>query len=182
MASIAKLHRQIRACRRCRLYRTRKKAVPGEGKVNAKVMFIGEAPGRQEDIQGRPFIGRSGKFLDKLLMNVKLDRKNVFITSVVKCRPVNRAPKKDEIAACKPYLLEQTVLIKPRVIVLLGGVALSSVLGIRNITKHHGECVKRGSITYLPTFHPAAGMRFPRIKRMIKLDFNLATLGKEKAL
>jgi DNA polymerase len=154
---------QIIRCQKCRLYKTRKNAVPGEGPVNAKIIFIGQGPGRKEDEQGKPFAGRAGVFLDELLKEIRLDRKNVFVTSCVKCYlPKNRVPKKDELDACRPYILKQIKLINPRIIVLMGNVA-------QQLSKY----VKNRTIIKTP--HPAAGMRFPKQRIKIFREFGKIT-------
>lgn len=167
MTSISTLHSKIRRCRECRLWKSRKKAVPGEGPSPARIMFIGQAPGKTEDATGRPFVGRAGKFLDELLDLAGLDRSKCFITSVVKCFPPrNRIPKTDEIASCNPYLEEQIRIVKPKLVVLLGNVAIKTVLGTGN-----RKPIRKAGITYVSTFHPAAGMRFPKIRKQMERDF-----------
>ena len=161
--SLPSLNKQIRTCTRCRLYKTATHGVPGEGPSNAKIFFVGVAPGRQEDRTGRPFVGRAGKFLDVLLKSVGINRKDVFISSIVKhFPPKNRVPRQDEIAACRPYLIEQIRLINPQIVVLLGRVAQKALA-------HHPVLLKRKVVK---TFHPAAGMRFPAIKKSIMQDFS----------
>jgi len=159
---LEKLAKQIRKCRKCKLWKTRNNAVPGEGPSNAKIFFIGQAPGKQEDLQGKPFVGRAGKFLNMLLEKNNIKRSDVFITSVLKCfPPKNRLPKKDEIKACLPYLIKQLEIINPRVVVLLGNVAIKTL-------KNH-EILKGKKV--ICTYHPAAGMRFPKIKKKMFDDF-----------
>src|ERR1041385_6914386 len=133
--SLEKIEAEVRGCPLCKLSRTRKNAVPGEGQLSAKIMFIGEAPGRSEDEKGRPFVGTAGKILDNLLEKTGIERSQVFITNVVKCRPPNnRVPDDDEVVACRPYLERQIALIRPKVICILGRTAFSSVLGGRSIS------------------------------------------------
>lgn len=172
---LSELHKRIRRCKKCALGKKRKKAVPGEGPPRPKVMFVGEAPGRKEDLEGKPFVGRAGKLLDELLAVAGLKRKNVFITSVVKCRPPkNRKPKRAEREACNPYLIEQIKLIKPRIIVMLGNVALKTMLGKKvksGIMKIHRKVIWHGDTIYFPTFHPAAGIRSTRTKKKLVEDF-----------
>jgi len=126
---LEKLNREIRKCKKCPLWKTRKNTSPGEGPANAKMMFIAEAPGRMEDLKGRPFVGPAGKFLDKLFDLAKIKRKAVFITAPVKCRPVignkNRKPKREEVEACLPWLKKQIKIINPKYFILLGEVAFS---------------------------------------------------------
>ena len=172
MAALDSLHVSIRRCRRCRLWKGRRKAVPGEGPCPAKMMFIGQAPGRNEDQTGRPFVGMAGRFLDSLFNHAKIDRKRVFITSAVKCfPPANRPPKKDEIRACRYYLMEQMRFVKPKAVVLLGKTACDTVLGGLDLGKAHGKRIEKDGVTYIPTYHPAAGMCFPRIKKIMEEDF-----------
>ena len=171
--SLKKLADKIKSCKKCRLSKNRTNAVPGEGNPRAKIMFIGEAPGNKEDETGRPFIGMAGVFLDQLLKNNKIKRKDVFITSVVKCRPPeNRNPKTDEINKCaKAYLFKQIKAVKPKIIVLLGNIALKVLLNERKMSEIHGKVFIKKKIRYIPTFHPAAGMRFPTTGKMIREDF-----------
>lgn len=168
---LQKVSNQIKICKRCRLARTRKNAVPGEGNINAKVMFLGESPGRLEDEAGRPFVGPAGKFLNKLLEKISLQRKNIFITSVIKCHPPkNRNPKKDELAACRIHWKKQIKIIKPKIIVLLGRIAANEALGISKLKKNRHLMVKN-KIKYFVTYHPAAGRRFPKIRKKMEKDF-----------
>lgn len=153
---------KIRKCQKCELWKSRKKAVPGIGPKSAKIMLIGLAPGEKENISGKPFVGRSGKFLDKLLKKSKINRKNVFITSVLKCYLKDNVPKKRYITSCKPYLIEQIKAIKPEIVVILGDVA-------KNVLHKHPILKERKVIV---TYHPAAGMRFPRIGKKIEKDFS----------
>jgi uracil-DNA glycosylase family 4 len=118
--SLEKIAANVRGCPLCKLSRSRKNAVPGEGQLSAKIMFIGEAPGRSEDEKGRPFVGAAGRILDELLKKAGIERSQVFITNIVKCRPPNnRVPKEDELTACRPYLDRQIALINPKVICIL---------------------------------------------------------------
>ncbi|MFX0107287.1 MAG: uracil-DNA glycosylase [Candidatus Hodarchaeota archaeon] len=172
------LHDEVRNCTRCPLHSTRTNAVPGEGPVNARVMFIGEAPGAREDETGLPFVGRSGDLLTELITNAGLARNEVFITSILKSRPPkNRTPRKSEIFACMPYLKRQIEIIKPRVIVLLGGVAVSSIIGPWKLSEAHGCFYESEGLTFLITYHPAAAVRFPSLKTEMEAD--LAQLTKE---
>ena len=169
-----RLHDGIRRCRRCILHRSREHAVPGEGPIWAKILLVGEAPGREEDRQGRPFVGRSGRFLDSLLEEAGVSRRKIYITSSVKCRPPrNRAPRADELKICKANWLDRQIrLIRPKIIVLLGKTSVRQVLGLKgNLSRLHGRVFGQNGIRCLVTFHPAAGMRFPRIKGKMKHDF-----------
>lgn len=176
--ALAKLHAQIRRCDRCPLHRTRTQAVPGVGPANATVVLVGEAPGRQEDLKGEPFVGAAGKFLDKMLGSVGLSRADVYITNVVKSRPVsgpppgrNRAPTPDEIAACRPWLEEQLRIIRPRIIVTLGRIALDYLLPGRKISELHGRVVTTGHATILPLYHPAMALYRRDWVRVMRRDF-----------
>jgi uracil-DNA glycosylase len=158
-----KIAEAVRACQSCVLASCRTKAVPGEGNPFARIMIIGEAPGRQEDESGSPFVGMAGKFLDKLLATAGLTRSEVFITNVVKCRPPeNRKPERDEVAACADFLTAQIAAINPRLIICLGGTAASAVLGMKTISQDHGKLIERDGRYYFVAYHPAA--RFHRQK------------------
>jgi len=171
---LEKLHDSIRQCTLCPLHETRINAVPGEGSPNAEFFFIGEAPGAKEDETGRPFVGRSGKFLISLLNEIGISRKDVFITSVLKSRPPNnRTPKKSEIELCRPYVEKQIELIDPRVIVLLGSVAISALVGPWKVTESHGQFFKAQGRTYFMTFHPAAALRSTKVKDLMRADFRV---------
>lgn len=171
-SELERLHEKIRVCRKCELWKTRIKVVPGEGSDKAEIMFVGEAPGRMEDLQGRPFVGRAGKLLDELLSSIGIERKDVFITSPLKCRPPeNRMPKQREIKACFPYLKKQIGFINPKIIVLLGNVALKTLLDKSGITKIHGKAIRHDDVVYFPTFHPAAGLRSVKKKSSLQQDF-----------
>lgn len=168
------LHRGIRRCRKCRLCETRRHAVPGEGPNDADVMFIGEAPGEKEDAEGRPFLGRAGRYLDRLLESVELDREKIYITSSVKCRPPgNRNPRSDELTTCRDAWLDrQIACVDPQLIVLLGGIAMKQLAGEQQPLRDvHGRIIRRGSCALLPTYHPAAGMRFPEADAGMREDF-----------
>ncbi len=180
LAALEELHRQILVCTKCPLHQGRTHAVPGEGNSKAKVMFIGEAPGEQEDAQGRPFVGPAGRFLNELLALAGLSREEVFISNVVKCRPVqtvsgrteNRAPTNDEIAACYPYLEAQIASIQPKVVCLLGSAALKAVLPDlkETITQVHGRPFTKSGIVFVPLLHPAAALHQPKWKDVLRQD------------
>ncbi len=154
------LQQAIRVCRLCRLCESRTQAVFGEGAMNPPVMFIGEGPGCEEDRSGRPFVGRSGKLLDCMIRTMQLKREQVFISSIVKCRPPNnRNPKPDEGATCLPYLYRQIELLQPRILVLLGNVPLRFLLGLTGISKVHGNFYQCRDIPAVATYHPAYLMR-----------------------
>ncbi len=151
---------EVRGCTRCPLHRTRTNAVPGEGDADADIMFIGEAPGYHEDQQGRPFVGAAGQLLDKLLGQIGLHRRDVFIANILKCRPPdNRDPAPEERAACSEYLDAQVATIQPRAICLLGRVPLQTLLDpTASITKLHGKPQEKDGILWVPLFHPAAAL------------------------
>jgi DNA polymerase len=166
---ISEIAREISGCRRCGLHAGRIMPVPGEGPTDARVVFVGEAPGRDEDRVGRPFVGRAGRLLDELLGTAGLQRKDVFITNVVKCRPPgNRNPGMGEIKACMPYLRRQIDSINPEIVCLLGGIALKALLGEDRVSRLHGKIIRRDR-AYLPMYHPAAALRNPKLRvEMVK--------------
>jgi uracil-DNA glycosylase family 4 len=170
--SVEALMEEIDSCKRCDLYKTRTNTVFGEGNADARLMFIGEGPGRDEDIQGRPFVGRAGMLLTKIVEAMGLVRGDVYITNVVKCRPPgNRNPEIDEITACLPYLEKQIQLVAPDVICTLGLVASQTITGIRSgITAMRGRFCDYKGIPVMPTFHPAACLRKPQTKRLVWED------------
>ncbi len=168
---LATLEQEVSACPLCDLSRTRKRAVPGEGPVDAEVMFIGEGPGFNEDQQGRPFVGPAGRLLNELLASIGLARDQVYITNVVKCRPPNnRDPMPQEIAACAPYLERQLALIKPKVVVTLGRYSMAKFFPGASITKIHGQPKRIGATFYFPMFHPAAALRQESYMAAVKAD------------
>ena len=162
---------EVRKCILCKLSEGRTNAVPGEGDSFAKIMFIGEAPGRSEDEQGRPFVGAAGKLLTEALQEAGLSREDVFITNIVKCRPPNnRVPREEERDACRPYLERQIALINPRIICILGRTAYESLLEGGSITSNRGRLVKHGNRFYFLTVHPAAIIYNPELKTIFKND------------
>ena len=176
---LIELHKEIQKCKKCVLADTRTNAVPGEGPANAKIMIIGQAPGALEDKTGKPFVGRAGKFLDKLLEIAQIDRKKVFITSPIKCfPPKNRKPKASELKACLPYLKKQIEIISPEKFILLGDVAFSVFFPKLKLKDYRGRVIKINKKEFFITYHPAAGLRFPRIKEILIKDFKkLKKLG-----
>jgi uracil-DNA glycosylase family 4 len=171
---LEELHEVIRNCTLCPLHRTRTYAVPGEGPVTSQVMFVGEAPGKKEDESGKPFVGKSGEFLTELLQEIGLSRESVFITSILKSRPPgNRTPTQAEIDACRGYLEQQIEIINPQVVVLLGGVAISSLIGPWRVSDAHGRFYENGGRKYFMTYHPAAALRFPKIKSTMREDLQM---------
>lgn len=166
----------IRGCTRCRLHKTRTQAVPGEGPPRAAVLLVGEAPGRDEDASGRPFVGRAGRILDDALEAARLPRASVFISNVVKCRPPgNRRPKPDEVAVCRAYLMGQIACVQPRVIVTLGATALRGLLGPgHELRASRGKSLRLGEIPVVATYHPAAVLYNRRLERALRLDMKKA--------
>jgi DNA polymerase len=155
------LENSIINCNKCRLCENRRNIVFGEGNKEADIMFIGEGPGADEDAQGLPFVGKAGQLMNKAFEGLGIDRSKVYIANIVKCRPPsNRVPTDDEAAACLNYLRNQVVLIKPKIIVLLGSTALKNILGKEfGITSARGKWVEKKGILYMPTWHPAALLR-----------------------
>ncbi len=172
MSELSDLAQLILRCPDCRLCETRTNAVPGEGPEDARIMFIGEGPGFNEDRQGRPFIGAAGKFLDQLLGAAGLTRGDVYITNIVKCRPPNnRDPMPDEIEACSKWLNRQIELIKPEVIVTLGRHSMNRFIPGATISRIHGDPRVIDGITVVPMFHPAAALHQERYRSLIVADF-----------
>jgi len=164
MKNWEELRAECLACRKCALADTRNSVVFGDGNPNSEVMFIGEGPGEQEDLQGKPFVGRAGKLLDDMLSLIELDRTNIYIANIVKCRPPqNRDPLNTEQEACIGYLRSQVALIRPKIIVCLGRIA--AVKLIRDdfkITQEHGQWSEKAGIYMMALYHPAALLRDPR--------------------
>ena len=171
------LGRQVAGCTRCRLHEGRTQVVFGNGNPNADLMFVGEAPGFHEDKQGLPFVGQAGKLLDKLLAGIGLERADVFVCNVLKCRPPgNRDPVPDEKEACEPYLFRQVELIRPKVVATLGNHATKQLSGRETgITRCHGQeqRLKVGSLDVLlfPLYHPAAALYTPAMLTVLEQDF-----------
>jgi DNA polymerase len=170
--ALAALHHRIEACTACPLHATRTRAVPGDGPVTARIMAIGEAPGENEDRTGRPFVGAAGQLLTRLLQSIGLDRQDIYITNVLKCRPPgNRDPEPAEVSACAHFLDEQVALIRPDVILLLGRHAVGRLLpGMPGISRIHGQRVRRGDRLYVPLFHPAAALYNASLLRTLEED------------
>ena len=173
--AMARIEQDILACRRCSLYRTRTRHVPGEGSLTARLVFIGEAPGLDEDLQGRPFVGRAGQLLTKMIEAMGLRREEVYICNVLKDRPPNnRTPEPDEMAACLPFLERQLDVIQPRVICALGSIALKALLGPHMfISAARGRVHDYRGIPLVPTFHPAYLLRNPPAKKHTWADLKL---------
>ncbi len=159
--SFEELENSIVGCNKCKLCSNRNNIVFGCGNKNADLMLIGEGPGADEDIQGIPFVGKAGKLMNAAFDALGINRDDVYIANVVKCRPPNnRNPEKDEEMACLDYLRNQVILVKPKIIVLLGSVALKAILGNEySITSSRGKWIEKKGILYMPTFHPAALLR-----------------------
>ncbi len=175
---LEEIRAQVQACQGCPLAEGRTNVVFGDGNPEARVMFIGEAPGKNEDLQGIPFVGAAGKYLDELLGFAGLKREEVYIANILKCRPPsNRDPRPEEIQLCTPYLREQTRTIDPEVIVTLGNFATKFVLKTdRGITRLHGQLHQAGKFKVFPVFHPAAALYDSSKKVALEDDFT--TLGK----
>ncbi len=173
--SLTDLYEATKDCQKCKLGKTRKNYVFGEGNEQAKLVVIGEAPGADEDETGRPFVGRSGELLNKILSSVKFDRSDVYICNIVKSRPPqNRNPEPDEIAACMPYLLRQIELIRPKMILALGKVAANTLLENNlSMTAMRAKVHRWKSIDVVATYHPAALLRNPNWKKLCWEDVQL---------
>lgn len=172
--SLDELRAQCLNCKKCGLCETRTNVVFGTGNPDAKVLFIGEGPGENEDLQGKPFVGRGGMLLDKMLSVVDLSRdKNIYIANMVKCRPPkNRDPEETEVAACRPWLEEQIRIIDPKIIVCLGRVSAIRFIDPNfKVTKEHGQFIKKDGRLVMGTFHPAAILRNPNQKPAAMEDF-----------
>jgi len=171
-ADLKGIRAEIRGCTQCPLHRGRTKTVPGAGPMDALVMFIGEAPGFHEDQQGVPFVGAAGRFLNELLAQVGIDRKRVFITNVIKCRPPgNRDPLPGEVEACKDYLDRQIEAIRPQVIVTLGRHSMAMAFPEEKVSRVHGQVRQVGEQVYFPMYHPAAALRQPSLRGVVEADF-----------
>ena len=184
MVSWEQLEGACAACRRCGLCETRRNVVIGDGARESRILLIGEGPGEQEDLQGRAFVGPAGQLLDRMLACISLDRGQVYIANVVKCRPPrNRDPLPEEQAACLPYLRAQVRLVKPKIIVCLGRIAAQVIIDPEfRITRQHGIWVERKGFWLTATYHPSALLRDPSKKRdayedLKKLRSKLEELG-----
>ena len=170
--TLAHVADEVRSCTLCKLHQTANKGVPGEGPADAKILFIGEAPGFNEDRQGRPFVGAAGQFLEELLALAGLKRDDVFITNVVKHRPPNnRDPEADEISACALFLERQIAAINPSVIVTLGRFSMAKWFPGEKITRIHGQPKRVGQRLIVPMMHPAAALHQPQNRQLIEDDF-----------
>jgi uracil-DNA glycosylase family 4 len=172
LSQLTDLYIQIRVCQRCVLAKGRTNAVPGEGPEDAKIMFIGEAPGFHEDRQGRPFVGAAGQYLDELLGQIGFSREDVYIANVIKCRPpANRDPEPAEVEACRPYLDEQIELIRPNMVITLGRFSMARYFPGATISRIHGQPKRLGNVLYYPMFHPAAALHQPKWRSIVEEDF-----------
>lgn len=170
--SLQDLNNQILKCEKCALCKTRTNVVPGEGSSEAEIMFVGEGPGQKEDELGRPFVGAAGKLLDKLIASIGLQRKDVYIANVVKCRPPeNRDPLPEEVDACKSWLDKQVGIIKPKLIVLLGRHSMDRFLPNQKISVDHGKPKRYNNQVYYPVYHPAAALYRNGLLEDLKKDF-----------
>lgn len=175
--NLKNLYKKIAKCEKCPLYKGRTNTVPGEGAENADIMFIGEGPGRDEDSQGRPFVGAAGRFLTEMIESIGLKREDVYITNIVKCRPPNnRDPEQTEVETCWSYLEDQIKLIKPKIIVTLGRHSMNRFMPGLKISQVHGQPKRASGIwqerqVYLPLYHPAAALYDLRQKDVHMKDF-----------
>lgn len=176
--SLEKIKDEILNCKRCSLYKTRKKPVVGEGSIQAKIMFIGEAPGKSEDEKGVPFCGKAGKVLDELLDMIGLVREEIYITNILKCRPPNnRDPEEEEIISCTPFLDRQIRLIDPEIICCLGNFSTRYIMrkfgfeNVSGISRLHGKVFYFKKIKVIPLYHPAVATYNPGMGKILKEDF-----------
>ena len=169
---MSQIQKNVHNCKKCKLYEQANKAVPGEGNINSKLIFIGEAPGANEDATGRPFVGRAGKLLEQLLAKIGYQRSDIWIGNIIKHRPPqNRDPFPDEITACAPYLTMQLKAINPLLIVTLGRFALNYFYSEGKISIDKGRLIKLENYNVYPVYHPAAGLRNPKMLNALKDDF-----------
>jgi DNA polymerase len=170
--TLAEVRKELGDCKRCKLYRARRTIVFGEGNEKSSLMVIGEGPGYDEDVQGKPFVGRAGQLLTKILQSINLPREEVYITNVVKCRPPqNRNPEPDEIQSCHPFLTKQITVIQPKIICALGTFSAQTLLKTdTKITALRGKLFDLDGITVIPTYHPAFLLRNPERKREVWED------------
>jgi len=170
--TLGEIKLNIKSCTKCRLFKTARNPVPGEGSSNAKIVFIGEAPGHHEDVSGRPFVGRAGQLLEKFLKEIGYKREDVWIGNVIKHRPPdNRNPLPDEISACKPYLDLQLRIIDPSLIVTLGRFAMNYFYPDGKISRDKGRLIKINSYLVYPIYHPAAALRNGGMMASFREDF-----------
>lgn len=171
-AALAELNEEIARCPDCELSRTRTHAVPGEGRPDADIVFIGEGPGYYEDQQARPFVGPAGQFLEQLLASIGLRREDVYIGNVIKCRPPeNRDPLPQEINACRKWLDRQIEIISPRMVATLGRYSMNRYFPGQSISRIHGQSRRLGDVVVVPMYHPAAALHQGSLRRTIEEDF-----------
>ena len=171
MSALSELSETISSCQQCEIARNRTKAVPGEGAESADIMFIGEAPGYYEDQSGRPFVGPAGKFLEQLLASIYLNREQVFIANIIKCRPPgNRDPLPSEIQNCCNWLERQIGIIRPKIIVTLGRYSMAKFFPGKSISKIHGTAQKQDDIIHYAMYHPAAALHQQSLRQTIEAD------------
>jgi uracil-DNA glycosylase family 4 len=173
--TLEEIRRELGDCRRCKLHRTRHTLVFGEGNEKAKLMFVGEGPGYDEDVQGRPFVGKAGQLLTKIIQSIHLQREEVYITNIIKCRPPqNRNPEPDEIECCNPFLLKQINAIQPQILCALGTFAAQTLLKTdTKISALRGRFYELKGIKVIPTYHPAYLLRNPERKREVWEDMKM---------
>jgi uracil-DNA glycosylase family 4 len=171
MSALIELNKEIALCQQCEIAKYRNRVVPGEGAEAADIMFIGEAPGWHEDQQGRPFVGPAGKFLDELLASIGMNRSQVFIANVIKCRPQgNRDPLPMEIQNCRVWLERQIEIINPKMIVTLGRYSMAMFFPGKSISKVHGTCQRRDDVLYYAMYHPAAALHQGSLRQALLDD------------
>lgn len=169
---LQQIDKNVVNCKKCRLHQFAKNAVPGEGNINADIVFIGEAPGATEDATGRPFVGRAGKLLEKLLAEIGYKREDVWIGNIIKHRPPNnRDPFVDEISACEPYLSMQLKAMRPKIVVTLGRFAMYYFYKDGKISRDHGNVIRVRDLLVYPIYHPAAALRNPGFEDALRADF-----------
>ena len=175
VAALSELEREVAGCKRCSLCESRSNVVFGAGSGSVGILFIGEAPGRDEDLQGLPFVGRAGRLLTKIIEAIEFKREDVYIANVLKCRPPgNRNPLPEEVARCRPYLMRQIELLQPKVICTLGVFATQALLETKSpLTVLRGGVHELGGLSVVPTYHPAACLRYPKLKAAVWEDVQL---------
>ena len=172
MHKLDEIAEKVKTCKNCELCETRTKAVPGKGRFDADVIFVGEAPGRNEDIHGEPFVGAAGKRLDMILDDTGISREDVYITNIVKCRPPkNRVPTKKEEKSCNDFINQEIEIINPKIICVMGNTAYGTLLDGKEITKNHGKIVEKDGRKFFVTFHPAATIYNQKLVAELKEDF-----------
>jgi len=172
MHKLDSIAENIKVCEKCKLCETRINAVPGKGNFDADVIFVGEAPGKNEDVHGEPFVGAAGKRLDMILEDTGINREDVYITNIVKCRPPkNRVPSKQEEEACNDFIKQEIEIINPKIICIMGNTAYGTLLDGKEITKNHGKIVEKDGRKFFVTFHPAATIYNQKLVDELKNDF-----------